>query len=140
VAEDETERSLRVVREVYQAVGRSDIAAILARMAPTARWEFNAAERDVPWYAPATGPAQIEALLTTFGGSADIHAFEPVRFVAQGSDVFVEVHLAYTVKRTNRRVDETQLNWWSLSDGLITRLRHFEDTAQVVAAWSPAEA
>jgi ketosteroid isomerase-like protein len=137
--DDETERSLRVVREIYQAVGRGDVPAILARMAPAARWEFNAAARDVPWYAPATGPVEIQALLATFGGRTDIHAFEPVRFVAQGGDVFVEVHLAYTVKSTNRRVDETQLNWWSLSDGLVTRLRHFEDTAQVVEAWRSAQ-
>jgi len=132
---DQTEQSLKVVREIYAAVARGDVAAILARMHATARWEFNAAAHDVPWYAAATGAAEIEALLGAFGRAVTVHVFEPIRFVGRGGDVFVEVRLAYTVARTGRRVEETQLNWWSLEGSLVTRLRHFEDTAQVVEAW-----
>jgi ketosteroid isomerase-like protein len=135
VSADETERSLRVVREIYDAVAQGDVEAIAARHHPSARWEFNAAARDVPWYAPATGAAQIQALLSTFSGNVTIHAFEARRFIAQATNVFVEVRVSYTVTKTGRRVDETQLNWWTLEGGLVTGLRHFEDTAQVTAAW-----
>jgi ketosteroid isomerase-like protein len=64
-----------------------------------------------------------------------LHAFEPHGFIASGADVVAHLRLAYTVKKTGRRVDEEQLQWWSLADGRVTRLRHFEDTAQVIAAW-----
>jgi len=32
-------------------------------------------------------------------------------------------------------VREEQLQWWTVRDGRIAGLRHFEDTAQVIAAW-----
>ncbi|HTM43811.1 MAG TPA: hypothetical protein VL137_02590, partial [Polyangiaceae bacterium] len=59
----------------------------------------------------------------------------PLRFLDSGEEVIVHVHLAYTVKTTGQRVDEEQLQWWTIKGGKIARLRHFEDTAQVMAAW-----
>ena len=43
--------------------------------------------------------------------------------------------MQYVVKHTKKRVDQEQLHWWTVRDGKIDRLRHFEDTAQVIAAW-----
>jgi len=63
-------------------------------------------------------------------------AFEPRAFVAVGRDVVVKLRVAYTVKRTGRRVDEEQVQWWSFDDaGRIAGLRHYEDTAAVRDAW-----
>jgi ketosteroid isomerase-like protein len=125
----------RVVREIYEAFGRGDVAGVLVRMSEDARWEFAVAASDVPWHAPAHGAAEIQRSLGGFMESVALEAFEPRRFIAGGDDVVVAIHVAYTVRRTGRRVDEEQLAWWSLRDGRVTRLRHFEDTAQVIAAW-----
>ena len=38
-------------------------------------------------------------------------------------------------ERNGKHVDEEQLHWWTVQNGAISRLRHFEDTALVVAAW-----
>jgi ketosteroid isomerase-like protein len=125
----------KVVREIYEAFGRGDLAALLARVSETARWDFAVAASEVPWHAPATGHVEITGFLTTFAEHVTIHAVEPRRFLPSGADVVVDVRIAYTVKRTGRRVDEDQLVWWTVADGKVTRLRHFEDTAQVLAAW-----
>ncbi len=123
------------VEEIYRAFGRGDVATVLERMAEDARWDFNVTGSDVPWHAPATGHAEIEGFLSTFVAHVTLTAFEPRRFIASGDEVIVDVRLAYLVKKTGRQVDIQQLHWWSLADGLVTRLRHFEDTAQVISAW-----
>ncbi len=131
-----TSDNVRVIQEIYEAIGRGDIAEVLARMKEDARWDFNVGASDVPWHAPATGPAEIQRFLGGFSENVTLTAFEPRRFIASGDDVVVDVHLAYTVKRTGKPVDLEQLHWWSLAAFRVTRLRHFEDTAQVISAWS----
>jgi ketosteroid isomerase-like protein len=133
----ETSDNVRVVQEIYEALGRGDVAAVLTRMTEDARWDFNvAATSKVPWHAPATGPTEIQKFLGGFMENVTLSVFEPRRFIASGDDVVVDVHLAYTVKRTGRLVDGQQLHWWSLAASRVKRLRHFEDTAQVISAWS----
>jgi ketosteroid isomerase-like protein len=127
--------NVQTIREIYEAFGRGDVAAVLARVKETALWDFNVTRSDVPWHVPVTGPAEIQGFLGAFVESVTLHAFEPRHFIAAGDDVVAHLHLSYTIKKTGRRVDEEQLQWWSLADGRVTRLRHFEDTAQVLAAW-----
>lgn len=67
--------------------------------------------------------------------SVDMQRFEPREFIHSGQHVVVNVRVQYKVRATAREVSEEQLHWWTF-DGqdLVASLRHFEDTAQVVAA------
>ena len=68
---------------------------------------------------PGTRPRPGRGDPEFLGGFIDnvtLKAFEPRRFIALGDDVVVDVHLAYTVKRTGKLVDLEQLHWWSLAD------------------------
>ena len=131
-----TETNVKLIQTVYEAFGRGDVPFIAARVKPEARWDFNVTRSDVPWHVPVSGPAEVPKFLAAFMGNVEIEAFEPRQFIAHGDDVIVHIRLAYTVKHTGKRVDEEQLHWWTVRDGKIARLRHFEDTAQVMAAWS----
>lgn len=63
-------------------------------------------------------------------------AFEPRAFVTDARSVVVKLRVAYLVRKTGRRVDEEQVQWWTFDDGgRITGLRHYEDTAAVQAAF-----
>jgi len=132
----EASDNVRVVQEIYEAMARGEVAPVLARMTADARWDFNVGSSDVPWHVPAIGPEEIQRFLGGFIEKVTLTAFEPRRFIASGDDVVVDVHLTYTVKRTGKAVDLQQLHWWSLADRRVTHLRHFEDTAQVMSAWS----
>jgi ketosteroid isomerase-like protein len=53
--------------------------------------------------------------------------------------VVVKLRIAYTVKRSGRRVDEEQVQWWTFDDaGRVSGLRHYEDTAAIRDAWQVA--
>jgi hypothetical protein len=127
--------NLTVIESIYEAFGRGDAAFIAGMVKPEARWDFNVTESDVPWHVPVTGPAEIPKFLAAFGEHVAIEVFEPRQFIVMGDEVIAHIHLAYTVRRTGKRVDQEQLHWWTVRDRKVTRLRHFEDTAQVLAAW-----
>ena len=132
----QTTDNVRVIQKIYEAMGRGDVAEVLGHMQEDARWDFNVGASEVPWHVPATGPEEIRRFLGGFIDKVILTAFEPRRFIASGDDVVVDVHLAYTVKRTGKVVDLEQLHWWSLADWRVTRLRHVEDSAQVMSAGS----
>ncbi len=129
-----SETNVKLIQDVYEAFGRGDVPFIASKVHADARWDFNVTKSNVPWHVPITGPAEVPKFLGAFVGNVDLEAFEPRKLMASGDEVIAHIRLAYTVKQTGKRVDEEQLHWWTVRDGKIARLRHFEDTAQVVAA------
>jgi ketosteroid isomerase-like protein len=131
-----TAASVTLIGDIYAAFGRGDVSFIATRLAPDTTWDFSVRESPVPWHRPAAGHEGVSRFLSDFSSNVELHGFQPNRFFASGDDVIVHLSLDYTVLRTGRRVREDQLQWWTVVDGRVTRLRHFEDTAQVIAAWS----
>ncbi len=129
------EDNVKLIQSLYEAFGRGDAAFIASKVHAEARWDFNVTSSDVPWHRPVTGPAEVPKFIGALVENVDIEAFEPKRFIAMGDDVIAHVHFAFTTKRTGKRVDQEQLHWWTVRGGKVTRLKHFEDTAQVIDAW-----
>lgn len=129
------EANTALIKDVYAAFGRGDVAFIAARVAPDTLWDFAVQPSPVPWHQPVRGPEGVAAFLGAFVSNVTLGHFTPRRFIAAGDAVVVDVGLAYKVNRTGRDVALDQVHWWTVQDGKVTRLRHFEDTAQVIAAW-----
>jgi ketosteroid isomerase-like protein len=87
------------------------------------------------WHVPVTGPGEVPRFFGAFVENVALEAFEPRQFIADADEVIAYIRIAYAVKRTGERVEQEQLHWWTVRDGKIARVRHFEDTAQVFAAW-----
>ena len=130
-----TDSNTQLIQSIYEAFGRGDAPFIASRVRQDARWDFNVTASDVPWHVPVTGPSEVPRFLGAFVENVTLEAFEPRQFVAADDEVMAHIRIAYTVKRTGERVEQEQLHWWTVRDGKVARLRHFEDTAQVVAAW-----
>jgi hypothetical protein len=130
-----TQKNVELIQAVYQAFARGDVPFIAGVVRPDARWDFNVTRSDVPWHVPVVGPLEVPAFLAAFGENVRLEAFEPRQFIAAGDEVIAHIRLAYVVKRSGQRVDQEQLHWWTIRDGRIARLRHYEDTAQVIGAW-----
>ena len=131
-----SEANKKTIEAVYAAFGRGDIPFIMQRVSDGTRWDFSVGKSDVPWHAPVASKAELPRFFQAMGENLAFEAFEPRAFIAQGRSVVVKLHVAYTVKRTGRRVDEEQVQWWSFDDaGRIVELRHYEDTAAVRDAW-----
>jgi ketosteroid isomerase-like protein len=131
-----TDANVSLIQSIFAAFGRGDAAFIAQNTAEGARWDFNVGDSPVPWHQPVVGPKEVPSFLNAFGSNIELEVFEPRQFIASGDNVIVHLGLAYTIKRTGKRVREEQLQWWTVRDGKVAGLRHFEDTAQVIAAWA----
>jgi uncharacterized protein len=122
------------IQAIYEAFGRGDVATILARVRPDTHWDFAGGSPEVAWHLPVNGATELPGFFKALSDNVAIERFEPREFVHCGPHVMVDVHIAYVVRKTGVRVEMDQIHWWTLDDGKILRLRHYEDTAQVVAA------
>jgi len=131
-----SEANKKTIESVYAAFGRGDVPFILQRVTDGTHWDFSIAASDVPWHAPVHDKQELPRFFQAFAEHVTMEAFEPRAFVSDGRNVIVKLHIAYRVKRTGRRVDEEQVQWWSFDEaGRIAGLRHYEDTAAVRDAW-----
>ena len=125
---------VQTIQSIYAAFGRGAIGEILERVTSDAEFSFAGAAREVPWHGPWHGSAQLERFFETIGSAVEFEAFEPLAFAASSEHVAVRLHLRYKVRHTGKVVEQHQVHWWTLRDGRVSALVHFEDTAQVIAA------
>lgn len=131
-----SEANRKTIEAVYAAFGRGDVPFILERVTDATHWDFSVATSDVPWHAPVASKRELPGFFQAMGEHLSFEAFEPRAFVTDARCVVVRLRVAYQVKRTGKRVDEEQVQWWTFDEaGRITGLRHYEDTAAVRAAW-----
>jgi ketosteroid isomerase-like protein len=123
---------VQTVQAIYEAFGRGDVDAILGRLAPDVAWdawEDNHAQRaGVPHLVPRTdreGVAEFFAVVDALG----VRDFRVLDLMRSERQVVAEVRIV-----TERYTDEELHLWTFGEDGLVTRFRHYVDTAKHVAA------
>src|SRR5882724_7261261 len=127
-----SEANKKTIEAVYGAFGRGDVPFILERVTDGTHWDFSVGKSEVPWHLPVRSKQELPRFFQSMGEHLAFEAFEPRAFVSDGRDVVVKLRIAYTVKRTGRRVESEQVQWWSFDEaGRISALRHYEDTAAV---------
>lgn len=125
------------VQEIYAAFGRGDIPAILAHLAEDVRWEEwedNHAQRaGVPWLESRRGRDSVPGFFEQ-AGALNIIGFEVLSIFGSGSTVGAEIRLT-TDPGPGAGFSDEELHLWTFGDdGLVTRFRHYVDTAKHVAA------
>lgn len=130
--------NLAVIREMYDALGRRDIPAILSKIAPGCRWESwenNLAQRrGLPWLQPRTGPEGVAQFFASSG--IKIHHFQVLDILASEHQVAAECVIEFTTPAGGRVRDE-ELQLFTLDDHQrVTRFRHYVDTAKHIAAFA----
>jgi ketosteroid isomerase-like protein len=119
---------LAAVQAIYEAFGRADIPAILERLAPDVAWE--------QWddnYAQRAGVAHMkqrsdrDGVAEFFGevGNLGLRSFEVLDILAGERQVAAEIRF-----EAERFADEEIHLWTFGDDGLVTRFRHYVDTAK----------
>jgi uncharacterized protein len=131
------DRNVQTIQALYAAFGKGDVPSILALATEDAEFSFAGASPAVPWHGPWRGPSGITRFFGVVAEGVEFRTFEPLSFAAGTDAVAVRLHLTYQVRGSGRVVDEHQVHWWTLRDGKVCGLVHFEDTAQVIAAIKP---
>jgi uncharacterized protein len=127
------------VEGMYEAFGRGDVGAIVAKMAPDVRWDHwpagNAAQdAGVPWLQERTGPGGVAEFFAGLG-ALEFHGFAPVALLEGDGRVAALIEVDVTVTATGRRFQDVEVHVWTFGpDGKVTDFRHHVDTAKHAAA------
>ncbi len=129
--------NLTIVREIYDAVGRGAVAAVVDRVSDDADWAAEAASTTAPWHGPRAGKDGVARFFSDLATSIEIGAFTPHSFAAGEDDVHLLVDWTIRSLKTGREASMTMHHYWRLRDGKVTYFRGSEDTeltAEVFAA------
>ncbi len=127
----------QVVQEIYEAFGKGDVPAILEKLSEDVAWEQwrenhaqTAGTNHLAERRGRDGAAQFFAIV----GQMEIHDFKVLDLIAGDRQVAVEVEIDASLPGGGRFHDEELHLWTFGDDGLVTRMRHYTDTAKHMAA------
>jgi ketosteroid isomerase-like protein len=125
--------NLDIMKDSYAAFARGDIPEILAINDPKAELE-SAGPKGLPWAGSYRGP-DAKKYFAAIETEADVEAFEPHTFLAQGDKVVVLGVETVRSKRTGRSYETHWVHAFTLVAGKIIKFREYCDTATAAAAF-----
>ena len=127
--------NVTMVKNVYEAFGRGDIASVLGAMSPDVRWYEAEGNPYMPSGEAWVGhDALVKNLFTRIGAEWDRFTIKTKSFHGAGDSVIVEARYSGTYKPTGKSIDAQACHVWDLKDGKVARFQQYVDTAQLQAA------
>jgi uncharacterized protein len=130
------QQNLTTVKEIYDAVGRGDVAAILERVTDDVEWAAEASGTAAPWYGLRTGKAGVASFFSDIADSVEITEFTPHSYATGEDDVHLLVRWTMRPRATGRETTMTMHHYWRLRDGKVEYFRGSEDTALTARAFA----
>ena len=123
-----------IIRGIYEALARGDIAAVLGALHERVEW--NEAEHFTLWPGgPVIGPqAVLSQVIARLPQTVDGFSINVGRIVAAGDVVVVEARYTGTAKATGKPVDSQVAHVWDLRDSKVVRFQQYTDTWQFAQA------
>ena len=98
--------NIQVVRDMFAALGRRDVAGVLDRLSDDIEWKI-AGPSELPYAGTHRGRDEVAKFFQTFGQAAEFEVFEPQEYFASGDKVVV---LGHERQRIRRRVRPSRRN------------------------------
>ena len=123
--------NVKLLKSLYEAFARGDIASVLGAMSPDIRWHQAESNPYMPSGKPWVGPdAVLNNLFMKLGAEWDGFAVHPKSFHDAGDNVIVEARYSGTYKATGKSMDAQACHVWDVKDGKVTRFQQYVDTAK----------
>lgn len=127
--------NVALVKSLYAAFGKGDVATIVAATTPDVDWESVGRSSDFPTYGSRKGPAAVQEFFAAVGRELTFSAFTPKEFYPVGDKVFVLGSYTYTVKKTGKSASSDWIHAFTLADAKVKVFREFSDTARAAEAY-----
>lgn len=121
-----TNPATQVVLDAYQKFGQGDVPGILAICNNDVVFELQDRVFDTKprWF---KGPSEVGGFFQELGTKHQYSKFQPVRFVADGDDVFILVEAEYTQRATGKMYTTTYTHHFRIVNGKISYFRGLDD-------------
>jgi len=131
-----SDANLQTVQEIYDAVGRGDVGAILERVTDDVDWAAEAADGAAPWHGLRSGKDGVASFFNDIATSIEISEFTPHNFALGDDDVHLLVRWTFRPIATGREASMTMHHYWRLRDGKVEYFRGSEDSALTAQAFA----
>ena len=127
----------QTVQRLYGCFQRGDVASIVAQCTENVDWRNDrVASSECPWNGNYSGRKNLPGFFKAVADSLEFSLFEPRTFIEQGNHLCVELSIESTIRKTGKTIKNDALHLWSFdAKGLVTRYRHFNDTAAELSAY-----
>lgn len=130
---------LAVVQQVYAALGRKDVPALLTFAASDSVWTVHA-PKEHPYGGTYRGQGGLGMFLKNLSENAQLLEYSPLEFHVAGDQVFVVGRERVRWKPSGGEFTGTWLQRWRVRDGKIAVFEEWLDTATALAARAPSRA
>ena len=121
--------NVQLISDVYDAMGRGDVAHLLGAMDPQIEWrEAEGSPYESDDEAWIGHDAILENVFVKFVTEWDGFAVEPVEFHDAGTTVVVEGRYTGTYNPTGKELDAQFCHVWKIRDGKIVSFQQYVDT------------
>ena len=127
-----SDANVALVKTLYDAFGRGEIATIVGAAAPDVSWEIVGRRSDFPTFGKFNGPTGVQEFFGAVGQHLDFSEFAPKEFYVADDKVFVLGRYAMTNKKTGQPIESDWIHVFTLSGGKVKGFREFTDTAQAL--------
>jgi uncharacterized protein len=129
--------NVATVNSIYEAFGKGDIPTIINHLADNVEWEQwadnSAQNAGVPWMQAQKGKEGAFEFFKAVG-KLDVKDFQVISILANDSQVAVEFVFEANVPSTNGHYRDEEIHLWTFNEeGKVVRLRHYGDTAKLIA-------
>ena len=131
------EQNIEIVKTIYEAFGRGDLAAILELCTDDVDWAADSAMELAPWHGVKHGKAEVPSFFAGIAQTGPVIEFTPLSFAGNDDgDVLVFLRYAFTVTATGKDVATNLHHYFRFRDGKVAYYRGSEDTALIASALS----
>ncbi|MBI3708119.1 MAG: nuclear transport factor 2 family protein [Proteobacteria bacterium] len=126
--------NVALVREMYAAFARNDIAAIVERLASDIKWRLHA-PAVVPYAGERRGRAEAAEFFAVLARTDEITKFVPETFIADDAHVVVLGQAEGRARATARNWRTPWVHVWTIRDGKAVMFEDYLDSAALAAAF-----
>lgn len=130
--------NVATVKRIYEAFGKGDIPTIIDCVADDVQWEQwddNSAQKaGVPWMQAQKGKQGVIDFFN-IAGELEVKDFQVLSIMANETQVAAEFVFEARVPSTGNRYRDEEIHLWTFNEeGKVIGLRHYADTAKLIAA------
>jgi len=126
-----TNPSTGIVMAAYEAFGKADIQAVLALCTDDVVFDLNDRTLDSKERI-YKGKEEVGKFFTELNSKLTYSKFQPVRFLADGDDVSIDVNVEYINKSNGKKYSSTYSHRFHVVNGKINMFRGLEDFAKML--------
>jgi hypothetical protein len=128
--------NVELVRSLYDAFKRGDLATIFGACEPNIEWTSNVSPDLIPWGGNRRGIQEAKQFFAEVSVHVDFEMFEPRRFFWGDTSVTVLGWTAARFKPSGGRFEGEWLHLFDISpEGRLIMFKEFYDTSALVAAY-----